>query len=291
MHEKRCSLLLVASSALMAFALPVRASQLTVSPASGSAGAIHVGSSGTVAFDMINTPGAIQVSGAGESGLHCSEFALTTPPSLPHVIPSGSTEIWVVTFTPMAANRGARGPCTYTFDDPDGNSDTFAASGTATQPNMVVSALSLDFGVVVLGGSKTDTTTVTVGNPSPSNETLEFVVSKSGAGAGAFTIAPACTSPCSVAVGSTQAFSITFTPSAAVSFSATMQISGDDAGNPSDSVTLTGTGVEPNVPALNGFGASMLALALVAAAVAVARRRARAGGAAGPARRSCRIVL
>jgi hypothetical protein len=75
------------------------------------------------------------------------------------------------------------------------------------------------------------------------------MISKSGANAGDFTV----------------------NPGAQGSRSATLTIQGDDAGNPSDTVTLTGTGTAP-IPTMGPHGVLLLALALVLAGAAAAGR-------------------
>jgi hypothetical protein len=245
MRIQRYLLSMVAFGVVVTIAPVAWAGEITLNPTSGSPStSTHVGSTGTITFNVANGPSANSVSAVGESGTHCNEFALTTPTIPPDRVLNGNTnEDWTVTFTPSSGNRGARGPCRFTLTHEATNNDFFDASGTATQPNMGSSTPNgVAFGDTEINLASPPTRTITLTNLAPSNETLNYTIDISGAGAAAYSVNDPNGGV--LVQGASTVLTVTFDPSTTGTQNATVTINGDDIANSSDPYNFTGNGVD-----------------------------------------------
>ena len=118
-----------------------------------------------------------------------------------------------------------------------------AGSGQPQNGSLVLGSLSVDFGNVTAGGSKTLTVTAT------NSGTKSVTVSSASVSTKYFSvIAPSL--PVAIGAGQSTALSMKFTPNATGSFSATATID-SDASNAVTSLSLSGTGVGNGQLALN----------------------------------------
>ncbi|MFK8030264.1 MAG: beta strand repeat-containing protein [Gammaproteobacteria bacterium] len=134
---------------------------------------------------------------------------------------------------------------TLTTNDPDTPQLTIGLSGTGVvpEPNIVLSATSLDLGVVSIGDNSTGTVTVT--NMGTANLNISSVTIPAGDysqtnDCGAALLAP--TDTCTV--------NVTFTPTADATIAETLTIVSNDPDSMMSAVSLTGRGVlapEPNI--------------------------------------------
>jgi hypothetical protein len=198
---------------------------------------------------------SVFVTNPGSAPLTISLAASTDPafsvaPSSISSIPPGESRKFTVTFTPSSV--GPRTGAIVFTHDAAGSPDSITVSGTGVIPGPIfqVTPLTLNFGLVVVSTSRTDSVLVsnlgtlplTIASVSSSN--ADFSVTPSGAGP----IPP---------LGS-QKFYVTFTPAALGAGSSTIVFSHNADGSP-DTVTVSGNGVAPgplftvNPPALNFY--------------------------------------
>jgi hypothetical protein len=140
-----------------------------------------------------------------------------------------------VTFKPTASGTRT-GAITFT-DNAASSPQQVSLSGTATTApaaTLQASASSLSFGSVTVSANSTQNLVITnTGNASAT-------ISQIGTGNAAFTVG-GVNLPATIAAGGTLTLSVTFTPSAAASFTGTLAVQ-SNASNPTLSVGLTGTG-------------------------------------------------
>ncbi len=167
-----------------------------------------------------------------------SDFVLSTTAG---TLSPGASVAITVTFTP--SGRGATNAMiTVSGNDTANPSDSFMVNGTGISPNMVVSWTGapnpLDFATAAVTAGTT-TRTITISNPPPGNAPLVFSVDVT---AGTADYAETDPSSPTLAVGDSVAVTITFDPSVVRTRTGTASITGDDALNPADTVSLTGVG-------------------------------------------------
>lgn len=209
----------------------VAAGRFNLSPNHIGFGNVAVGGSGTKVLNLSNnsktklTVVAANVNGNG--------FTLSGP-SLPLTLAAGQSTTFSVTFTPSVP-----GPCSgsVTVTDNASNSQTVNMVGTGTAPSVGLAPGSLSFGNQVVGttSSAQNVTLTNTGNASLSISSVTI----GGVNAGDFAQTNNCGS--SVAAGANCSFSVSFTPGATGSRSATLTISDNAAGSP-QTTALSGTG-------------------------------------------------
>ena len=206
----------------------------------------HVGTqSGSMVVTVANGAGANEAAtvSAALSGANADAFAITTSSCNSAVAPGGSCQVSVV-FT--AASAGPRSASLdFTTNDPANPSESVALSGTGTSPIVSVPAGPLDFGTQVFGGAPLPPHVVTVSNDAGANEAASVSFAFSGANAGDFIITSnGCVTP--VAPGGSCDLIVAFVPSSPGTKSASLDVTTNDPGNPSDSITLSGTTTTPS---------------------------------------------
>jgi len=183
----------------------------------------------------------LTISGTNLTGSNTGDFAVTGNSCSTALNYNASCTIGVA-FTPAAT--GARNATLNIASNASNGVQTVALTGTGTAPNLSVAPGSLGFGNQLLNSASTvRTLTLTNSGTAPLNiGTLTL----SGSNASNFA-ANGC-SGTAVAVGANCTVSLTFTPSAIGSRSATLQIA-SDATSGTQTISLSGTGIAPSISA------------------------------------------
>jgi Abnormal spindle-like microcephaly-assoc'd, ASPM-SPD-2-Hydin len=190
----------------------------------------------TLNFDA-TTPVAV-------TGANASEFNVG-PNACTGTLAAGATCDTSVTYTPGAATASN---ATLTFSDDSGGSastQTVALTGTGAQPTATLSAGTLAFGDVAVNTASSPQTVTVTNN---GNEDLVIGnVALTGTNAADFGIPPTtCTR---VLPGASCSVDVTFKPGTTGAKTAALTFT-DNAGNGSQSVSLTGNGVVPATPSV-----------------------------------------
>ena len=206
-----------------------------VSPSSLSFGSLSVGTASAAQSVTLSNTGnaALTVSSIAVSGTNPGDFTQTN--NCGSSVAAGANCVINVTFKPAAA--GGRNASISITDNAIGSPQAVSLSGNGTAPATNISPASITFGSLAVGTPST-AQSVTLSNTgnAPLNITS---VSIAGSNAGDFTQSNNCGS--SVAAGSSCAISITFTPLASGSRTASLAIADNAMGSP-QAVSLSGTG-------------------------------------------------
>jgi Abnormal spindle-like microcephaly-assoc'd, ASPM-SPD-2-Hydin len=213
----------------------------------------------TFASQTVNTTSAAQsvtltnsgnapltISSIGITGTNTGDFAQTTTcPVSPSTLAVNGTCTIGVTFTPSAT--GSRSASVSITDNAADSPESVALSGTGIAP---APAVTLNPTSLAFGNQQTGTTSaaqsVTVTNSGTAALTISSIA-LAGTNAGDFGQTTTCPlSPSTLAVNSSCTISVTFSPTATGSRTASVSISDDAANNP-QSVALSGTGTSPAV--------------------------------------------
>ena len=212
---------------------------VSLSATSLSFPATSVGSTSTLPVVVTNTGlGNLSVTAIGNSGANPTDFSHTSNCGGASIAPSGTCTIQIK-FTPSAAGTLS---ATLNITDNAGNSpQSISLSGTGSNPSAVsLSATSLSFPATSVGS--TSTLPVVVTNTGLGNLSV-IAIGNSGANPTDFSHTSNC-GGASIAPSGTCTIQIKFTPSAAGTLSATLNIT-DNAGNSPQSIALSGSGVNP----------------------------------------------
>jgi hypothetical protein len=194
-------------------------------------GSVNVGGSANLNVTVSNTGDAPLTL----TGISSSDAQYTfTPNAFPVNIAAGGNQVFVVTFTPGAAGTFN---ANLTFaHNAAGSPSVYAVTGIGftTAPVFNLSAATLAFGNVSVGG--TATLPVTVSNTGNAQLTISGIVSSDAV----YTFAPG-TFPVNVAAGGNAVFNVTFAPAAAGLVNGTLTFTHNAAGSPSV-LNLSGTG-------------------------------------------------
>jgi len=183
---------------------------------------------------------ALSISSIGLTGTNSGDFAQTnTCPISPNTLAAGANCSISVTFSPSAS--GSRSASVSISDNASGSPQSVALSGTGTAPAVTLSPTSLTF------ASQTVNTTsaaqsVTLTNSGSAPLTINSIA-VTGTNSGDFAQATTCPiSPSTLAAGAKCTISVTFTPAATGTRSASVTVT-DNAADSPESVALSGTGV------------------------------------------------
>ena len=209
---------------------------VSLSPASLSFSNATAGTSVTLPVTLTNTGKAnLVVTGISFSGANASLFGHSSNCGQAAVAPSGTCTIQVI-FNPTAAGSFS---ATMTITDNVPNAPqslSITATAVAGGPTVSLSPTSLSFGSVTVGA--TSTLPVTVTNTGGSNLIVSGITF-SGTNASLFTHSSTCGA--AIAPNGTCTIQVIVTPTAAGSFSATMNLTDNATGSP-QTVAITGTG-------------------------------------------------
>jgi Abnormal spindle-like microcephaly-assoc'd, ASPM-SPD-2-Hydin len=240
----------------------VGATPVSVSPTSVSFGnQLTNTTSGARALTVANTGNTpLTISSIGITGANSGDFSQTnTCPFSPSTLAAGTNCTVNVIFTPTAA--GGRSASLTVTDDASTSPQTVTLSGTGTDPAPVVglSPTSLTY-----SGQQVNTTsgaqTVTLTNAG--NAALAISgINITGTNTSDFAQTNTCPlSPSTLAVNASCTISVTFSPTATGSRSASLSIT-DNAADSPQTVALTGAGTAPAVtlnPTSLGFGNQLI---------------------------------
>jgi hypothetical protein len=207
--------------------------QLSANPVAIDFGSAIVGNPATQTLNLTNTGGAqVIVSAITAAG---TGFSIVSPPALPFTLATGQTQAMTLQFAPTAAGA-ASGSVSVTSDAPNSpNLVSLTGTGVAATQVLNLSPTSLDFGIVFLGQSATQTVTMTnTGNSSVS------VTAANVTGAG-YSITPPLALPATLGPGQSQNFTLQFAPSASGVAAGSVSLVSNASNSPT-AVALTGTG-------------------------------------------------
>jgi hypothetical protein len=209
---------------------------VTLSPTSLSFPKTAVGSTSTFPVTVTNSGGtSLTVTAIGTTGTNAGDFSHTSNCGGVQVAPGGHCTIQV-SFTPSGS--GSFSATLTITDNASGSPQSVPLSGTGTAATSVtLSANSLSFPSTAAGS--TSTLPVTVTNSGGTSLTVT-AIGTTGTNPTDFTHTSTC-GGVQVAPGGHCTIEVSFTPSAAGSFSATLNITDNATGSP-QSVTLSGTG-------------------------------------------------
>jgi hypothetical protein len=224
---------------------------LTISAASLNFGNVTVGSASTQ---------TLRLSSTGTAAVTISSLTLTGGDYLvsgalfPLTINPGQTSSLQVQFKPAAAGV-ATGQIAVKSNSATAPNAVIALTGTgssiATTPGLSLSAGSLSFGSVTVGGISTQTLTFT------SSGTASVTIESVGLSGAAYTMSGA-TLPLTIAPGKTSSLQVQFKPTAAGTASGQLTVKSNSANTPNAVVALSGTGTSvPTTPQLTISAANL----------------------------------
>jgi hypothetical protein len=220
---------------------------VSLSPTSLAFGSQHVGTTSTAhAVTLSNTGNAtLTISSIVINGANSTNFAETNTCS--RFMAAGASCTISVTFTPSV--NGTRKASVSITDNVHGSPQTVSLSGTgtltaatATAPAVSLSPTSLAFGNQPVGTTSAPQT-VTLSNSGNAAMSITSLV-LTGTNASDFAQTNTCGS--SVAAGAHCTISVTFTPAASGSRTASVSVTDNASGSP-QAVSLSGTGTAPVV--------------------------------------------
>lgn len=214
--------------------------QLTNNPASAAFGNVNVGSQQSLTETVTNTGGtSVTISQVGITGTGFSLSGITPPKTLT----AGQSTTLTVTFAPQAAGA-ASGTVTVTSNAPNPTL-TIPLSGTGTSvqsAQLSVSPATLALGSVTVGSSGNGSGTLTASGGS-------VTVTAASTNNSAFTVG-GLSLPVTIASGQSVPFTITFSPQATGSASATLTVT-SNAQPSTTTEALTGTGTAAATHSVN----------------------------------------
>jgi hypothetical protein len=217
---------------------------VSLSPTSLSFGNQQVNTTSAAQAVTLTNSGnaALTISSIGLSGTNSGDFAQTN--NCPSTVAASASCTINVTFTPTAT--GTRSASVSITDNASGSPHTVALSGSGTSapaPVVSLSPTSLSFGNQNVGTTST-AQTVTLTNSGNAALTISSI-SLAGSNPGDFAQSNTCpTGSSTLAAGSNCTISVTFSPTASGSRSASVSITDNASGSP-HAVSLSGTGVTP----------------------------------------------
>ncbi|HET6402500.1 MAG TPA: choice-of-anchor D domain-containing protein [Candidatus Kapabacteria bacterium] len=200
--------------------------------------------------------GTVTLENTGTDTLHISNASLTQPSTrftlgaYDQTVVPGATGVIHIAYLPDS-ERTDTATLHFTTDDPSESAVSVRITGTGALPHMVLTENrdTLDLGQVKVNASATQDIAIT--NTGGADLNLTNIT----AGPAPFSLAQ---SPTIVSGGTTAYATVRFAPTAMGSFTGMLLITGDDAANPTDTVYLTGTGINSALsitPANLDFGA------------------------------------
>jgi outer membrane protein OmpA-like peptidoglycan-associated protein len=228
-------------SLLAVVAMPLPA--LALSAGDVTLGNIRVGANGTGTGTIVRQAADEELEAFDTSACNGFTIAPTPPADLPKTFTAADASLsFTASFTPAARTDYT---CTVTMRGA-GNSDlgTFQVTATGVAPVLSVSAATLTFGdVKVTGGTQAQTFNVL--NEGDTGQTLSISsIATSGGANNDFTASPTAFT---VASGASTLITVTFNPNATGGRTTTLVVTSDDPLAATESITLTGTGVEPMI--------------------------------------------
>jgi len=211
----------------------------SVSPATLTFGNQDVGTKSAAQNITLSNSGtaALTINSIAIGGTNLGDFTQTN--TCGSSVASGGSCTISVTFTPTAA--GARSALVSVLDNASGSPQTVPLSGTGTTVSAGFLPTSLTFPSQDVG-TKSAAQSITLSNSGTAALTINSIAI-GGTNLGDFTQTNTCGS--SVASGGSCTISVTFTPTAAGTRSASVSVSDNASGSP-QTVPLSGTGASPD---------------------------------------------
>ncbi|MBW7995606.1 MAG: choice-of-anchor D domain-containing protein [Candidatus Glassbacteria bacterium] len=207
------------------------APEITLSAAAVDAGNASIGGSATAAFDITNDG----TSNLVVSSISSDNAIFSVSPASVTLTPA-QTQTVTVTFAPVASGAQSA-TVTVASNDSDKPSLTVTASGNGVvgaAPEITLSAASVAAGNVSVGGSGTASFDIT------NDGTANLVVSSISSDNAVFAVSPASVT---LTPAQSQTVTVTFSPLAAGSQSATVAVASNDGDEPVLNITAMGNGV------------------------------------------------
>ena len=206
---------------------------LTANPSSINFGSLLVGASGSVNVTLTNSGTAsVTISQGSASGIGFSMTGLSVPATLT----AGQTTTFTAKFSPTAAGA-ATGNISIASNAPGSPlAIALTGSGTTGQPQLTMSPASVSYGNVSVGGSATQTITLT----NSGNATL--TVSQASASGTGFSVSGASW-PMTINAGSSASFAAVFAPTSSGAATGSISVVSNAPGSPA-LIALSGTGVQ-----------------------------------------------
>lgn len=204
---------------------------LSPSVTSLSFGNVLVGSaSGSQSISLSNTGNSsVTISQVTVSGAGFTASGITTPLTLA----AGQSAALSAIYSPTAA--GSIAGSISVVSNATNSPATITLSGTGIQPQISVVPTSVAFGSVAVGSSTSQTMSI------QNSGTAPLSVTQATASSAGFAVS-GLTLPLTVAAGGSASFTVSFTPTSASNFSASLALVSNAPGSPT-SVALTGTGL------------------------------------------------
>jgi hypothetical protein len=203
--------------------------QLSISPSTLAIGNVVNGATGTGSGSLSASGASVTVTAASTNN---SAFTLSGL-SLPVTIPAGQSVPFTITFHPTSVGSASATLTVTSNAQPTTSTETLTGTGTAVSGQLSVSPSTLAVGNVVDGSSGTASGSL---NASGSSVTITAASTNNSV----FAIS-GLSLPVTIPAGQSVPFTITFSPTAVGSVSATLTVTSD--AQPSTSTeTLTGTG-------------------------------------------------
>jgi hypothetical protein len=251
---------------------------VTLTPPSLSFGSQQVGTSSSAQSTTIQNTGTapLTISAIATTGTNAADYTQSNNcPTSPSMLAVNATCTISVIFGPTAA--GTRTAAVSMTDNASNSPQTIALTGTGTAPAVTLTPTSLAFGWRAIGTtSAPQTTTLTNSGTAP------LVISSvgiTGTNASDYAQANTCpVSPATLAANATCTISVTFSPSATGSRTASVTIS-DNAANTPQTVALSGTGTNTTAIAFdknlgsNGENVNSATMTLTTSATAAPNTR------------------
>jgi protein involved in polysaccharide export with SLBB domain len=171
------------------------------------------------------------------------DFSHTPLEQLPYTIEPGDTVDVTVIFAPTAEGQ-ALGVLKVTGDDADTPFIDVVTTGTGIVPDITIEPAANDFGQLVVGNSSTGTVLIT------NNGQADLIISDiawAAGGSADFAVAALPALPLTLAPAASAQLEIVYTPTAAGSVGASLQITSDDLDESLVTVAMTGQAVSPVV--------------------------------------------
>ncbi|MCX7843752.1 MAG: choice-of-anchor D domain-containing protein [Candidatus Bipolaricaulota bacterium] len=217
------------------------APQIAVSPLAHDFGAVRVGQESAPLTVTVRNVGTapLSVGTVSLTGPHAAEFLVRNDAVSGATIPPGGSRTLEVVFRPVSV--GAKtATLRIPSDDPQTPVASVSLSGTGAAPQVSVTPLSHDFGVVLVG-QESAPLLVTVRNVG-SAPLAVGTVALAGAHAAEFQIRNDHVSGATIPVGEARTLQVVFKPVSAGDKTATLLIPSDDPASPLTEVSLSGTG-------------------------------------------------
>jgi hypothetical protein len=208
----------------------VNAAQLNVTPVSLPFGGVVINSTKQLTLNIQNT--GTQTLNFNAPTLPAAPYSATGVPGAGATLAAGASTTATVTFAPTAAGTFN---ANLVINTSNGGNATIPLTGTSgTAPHMVVTPLSLDFGSIAAGSSKT--MSFTVQNTGGTDMTITISKVPTGAFVNTTTLGEGSV----VTAGQTLTESVKFSSPTAGTFTSDWELTAND-GQPRTAVNLTGT--------------------------------------------------